>query len=123
MSQRSFFAALTLTVAGAGLVSAGTAVAGSDLCDNNYGCIYDENDFVGLIGKKAGGAGMSNVPPSVNDSMESWENKATISGCWYEHANGGGTQFDLPAESEDNNLGWTLADELSSWRMSGICYT
>lgn len=97
------------------------AIAGGIDCDANRACIYDGNGFVGIIGERAAGGGVVNVPSSYNDKMDSWENKTNTDAAWYYNANGGGNCREMDSLSEDSNVNVLNSDELSSWRTDRGC--
>lgn len=103
------------------VVAPAVATAGSNLCPSNSGCIYTDNNFVGLLGYKAAGATYSNVSSGANDKMDSWENKAYGAGAWWYDQNKQGKCYTMYARSDNPNLGVFPSDELSSWRMNGGC--
>lgn len=106
---------------GSGVMASGVADAGSDLCPGNRACIYDHNDFSGLLGTKGPGTGLKNVSKRSNDKTDSWENKTRRSGAWYQDSNGEGKCHNLDRLSQKANLSVFPSDELSSWRMNRKC--
>lgn len=115
-----------LLIAGAAL--AGTvamvpavAHAGSVDCDSNRVCIYDGNNFVGIIGERAPGNGLANIRSRYNDKMDSWENKTNSDSAWYHDIIGNGNCNDMDSQNQDTNINFIDSDELSSWRTNGEC--
>ncbi len=98
-----------------------SAEAGSNLCPASTACIYTDNNYVGLLGTKSGGSGLSNVSSGANDKTDSWENKTSRNGAWYYDANAGGNCHNMTSGTQNPNLGVFPSDELSSWRMNGSC--
>jgi hypothetical protein len=103
----------------AGALSTGSA--GSSLCPSSRACIYTDNNYIGLLGYKSGGSGLSNVSAGANDKTDSWENKTSSNGRWYYDVNAGGNCYNMASHTENPNLGWAPSDELSSWAMNGLC--
>jgi len=112
---------IALVLAGSGVMAAGMAEAGSNLCPNNRACIYDHNDFVALLGTKGPGAGLTNVSKPANDKTDSWENKTRRNGAWHYDANGGGKCNNMKRKTQKANLHFFPSDELTSWRMNRLC--
>lgn len=99
----------------------GAASAGGADCDANRACIYDGNNFVGIIGERASGGGVVNVPSAFNDKMDSWENKTSIDAAWYYDVGGNGDCVEMDSLNEDNDINVFDSDELSSWRTDRGC--
>ena len=113
---------VTSVLVGSGLLASGiSASAGSNLCDPNRACIYDHNDFAGLLGTKGPDQPLDNVSASANDKTDSWENKTARNGAWYYDANAGGNCNTMSSHKEDANLAVFPSDELSSWKTNGAC--
>jgi hypothetical protein len=113
---------IAAAILSAAVVAPTAAQAGSALCPAARACIYIDRDFVGLLGTKSGGSGLTNVSSSANDRTSSWENKTTSNGAWFFDVNGGGNCRDMRRGTELAALSnFGSADELSSWRMTGLC--
>jgi len=118
--RRVTFAASAILVAT--ILAPTTAQAGSNLCPSARACIYVNSGFVGLLGTKSGGSGLTNVSAGANDTTSSWENKTGSNGAWYFDQNGGGNCRTMTAGTEISKLSnFGSADELSSWKMNGTC--
>lgn len=111
--------AVTAVLAGAGL--APVALAGSSLCPRANVCIYDHDQFNGLLAARSGGQGAVNVGGAINDKMTSWENKSSYNARWYRDANSSGTCNNMARYSENGNVGWWNSDILTSWATDGGC--
>lgn len=107
----------------AGISAANASLPGAPTCGGSslHVCIYSNNDYVGLIGDRAPGGGVTNVAANYNDTMDSWWNETDTHGRWYYNANGTGTCSNLKKSSRDANIGVFPSDELSSWATNGLC--
>jgi hypothetical protein len=115
--------AVSAAIIGAGLIASAPTIAsaGNPLCSANRVCIYDSADWVGLLGERAPGNARVNVATAINDKTSSWENKTTTNARWYEAANGTGQCHTMNANREDNFVGLTDNDTLTSWATNGAC--
>ncbi|MEH0973843.1 hypothetical protein V6U77_22210 [Micromonospora sp. CPCC 205546] len=109
-------------IAAGGLAFPAAASAGNPgLCGGTWVCIYDGNNWVGLLGSRDPGGGLVNVSASANDHMDSWENKTNTNAAWcYDH-DGGGNCRTMGKLAEDPNVNFLNSDELSSWRTDRGC--
>lgn len=115
--------AVAIIAAGTGIAAPmSTAGAGSNLCDSNRVCIYESNDYVGLLGQRSAGQKRVNVSSKAEDKMDSWENKTSTNARWYHKKTGdGGKCVNMLAKKQDNNINVIDSDELSSWATNGAC--
>ncbi|WP_313555223.1 peptidase inhibitor family I36 protein [Miniimonas arenae] len=109
-----------LTMGAIGLPMA-SAQAGSNLCGSSLACIYIDPAWVGLLGTKSGGSGLSNVSSGADNKTSSWENKTGSNGAWYTLANGTGSCFAMPKGSEVSSIPFPNYDKLTSWKVNGGC--
>lgn len=117
-------------IAGVGLsIGLGTPLAtpgisvGANGCDAARVCIFDENNFIDRMGSGAAGGGRVNVSDANNDRTDSWDNNTGTNAAWYynfTYENADNCR-NMPARSEDPNLGVFNSDELSSWRTDRGC--
>lgn len=105
------------------LVSVGPASAALSDCPSNYMCMWGNNDFKWMIGKRFhGNETIANLSGDANDEMDSWANRsATHIGCMFEHAGGGGARQTMAKVSSDNNVAPWHSDEITSWRTKNGC--
>lgn len=110
-------------IAGSGVIgSAMASNAGSTLCTgSDKVCIYDDLNWVGLLGSRSTTSGAQNVSTGANDKTSSWENERGTGARWYTDANSSGTCRSMPANSEDSYVGDTYNDKLTSWATNGTC--
>lgn len=116
-------AVATGMLVGAGfLAGIGSASAHLSDCNNNYMCMWGNNDFNWMLGERFHGNGIANLPSWANDQMDSWANKSsTYTGCMYQHSNAGGDRQTMGRASNDNNVAYWNSDEVSSWRTQHGC--
>jgi Peptidase inhibitor family I36 len=113
---------VTSIIVGSGILGSGMAAsAGSNLCPSDRACIYDDNNFVALLGTKGPDQPLTNVSSGANDKTDSWENKTNTTGAWYYDANGGGKCNTMGRHDENPNLSVFPSDELSSWKTTAGC--
>lgn len=103
------------------LASGATVVAVEPLCRKARVCIYDGNDYVGLLGARRSGLGVMNVSRRYDNKMDSWQNKTRKDAAWYYKRNGKGKCTDMDARESDPNINFLASDELSSWKTNGDC--
>ena len=109
---------LAAALAGAALVTVPTAsTAGSSLCAGARVCIYDDANWVALLGSRAAGGGNANVSTANNDRMTSWENKTKTNARWHID----GTCRNMAKSSELYYVTSTYNDKLTSWATNGAC--
>ena len=108
---------------GTGLLAGGSAEAALNQCTGNDTCMWANNDYGGAFANKAEGAGTAaNVPSSINNAMDSWQNRSgTYGSCGYAGTNGSGDQQQWNASTKDNNVNAANSDEVSSWRTRYGC--
>ncbi|GAB4107422.1 hypothetical protein GCM10028790_64410 [Micromonospora taraxaci] len=115
-------AAATLGIVALFVVPGVAAAGNPGVCKSNKMCIYNDNDFSGLIDiPRDPGGGIRTVSSKDNDKMDSWENRTSSRGSWYYDANGGGDCVRMTENSEDNNINVFDSDELTSWRTDRGC--
>jgi hypothetical protein len=90
VSMRVLASSVLVAAAGVATVPQ-VAQAGNPLCGASRVCIYDDLNWVGLLGERAAGGGSVNVGSGSNDKMSSWENKTSTNGRWHTDANSSGT--------------------------------
>jgi hypothetical protein len=112
--------AIVVVLVGAAVAASGVA-SGNYNCNAGEGCIYDDNNYIALLATKNAGAGLTNVGSGANDKTDSWRNESSRHGAWYYDVNGGGNCYNLVRHSSNPNLSVNPSDELSSWRMNGLC--
>lgn len=100
---------------------ASQANAGSNLCPSKQVCIYEDNNFVGLMGYRRAGLGIMNVSGKNNDIMSSYENKSGTNARWCHDADGKGRCVTMLAYRSDNDINTWDDDELTSWATNGSC--
>jgi hypothetical protein len=119
MALKALAAAAVLVTAG---LVPGVAQAGNDdMCPDGTVCIYDGNDWVGYLERRAPGQGVWDTPRWAEDHMDSWENRTAEDAAWYHDRKGTGRCVDMLGDREDGNINVRDSDELSSWRTDGSC--
>ncbi|MDP8562351.1 hypothetical protein [Cutibacterium acnes] len=83
--------------------------------------MYEDNNFVGLMGYRRAGLGIMNVSSKNNDIMSSYENKSGANARWYHDADGKGRCVTMLAYRSDNDINTWDDDELTSWATNGSC--
>ena len=122
MKFKSKIAALAVAGAiGAGVFLASPAQAGSNLCPAYMNCIYQDADYVSLLGYRGTGVALFNLSASANDKMTSWENKTGARAAWYDDTNGGGGCHNMGIGQQNPNVGSSQNDSMSSWKTTGSC--
>lgn len=112
--------ALAAVAATAVVSTGGTSAAGSNLCTNTSVCIYDDANWVGLLGKRSTSTGWIGVSAGANDQTSSWENDRSTGARWAWHSDHTGCRS-MPAHREDNYIAEPDNDELSAWATNGVC--
>lgn len=122
MKFKSKIAALAVAcIVGAGLLLASPAQAGSSLCPAYMNCLYQDANFVSLLGYRGADVTLFNLSTAANDKMTSWENKSWNDAAYYENINGGGFCRSMLSGTENANVGAALNDKMSSWKTTGRC--
>ncbi|MCD1042086.1 hypothetical protein LI926_03600 [Cutibacterium acnes] len=83
--------------------------------------MYEDNNFVGLMGYRRAGLGIMNVSSKNNDIMSSYENESDTNARWYHDADGKGRCVTMLAYRSDNDINTWDDDELTSWATNGSC--
>jgi len=109
-------------LAGTTMLAAGAAASATEpLCQRNRVCIFDGNDFAGLLGARRPGGRLKNVSSTANDKTDSWKNRTRRNAAWYHDRGGEGDCTRMKRRSEDPNINFFDSDELSSWRTNRGC--
>lgn len=105
-----------LAASGMGMGMTAADAAMSD-CGANRMCVWGNNDFKWMLDDRPHGSKTKkNLTGDKNDEMDSWANRsATYRGCMYEHNDGGGSRWYMAKNSNDNNVGPSPSDDVSSW--------
>ena len=119
LSKRIFAGAVTLSLLGGGVAAA--QAASPTLCPSNRVCLFDHQDYVGLLGYRQGGGGLVSISSGANDKMSSWSNKTGSHGAWYANQNGGGGCYTMHPNTNNRYVGILFNDQASSWRTDRSC--
>lgn len=123
MSRLRKYAAATFAAAAVvagGLVAAAPANA-SYYCATNYVCLYDYDNYTGLLEERSGGSVYTwNLPVADRDKTASWGNDSLYDTGLYDELNGTGTCWQLNAKS-NGSFTWTVRDRAESWRTANGC--
>jgi len=113
---------ISFLLAGTTMLAAGAAVsAGEAPCPKNKVCIFDGNDYSGLLDSRRPGGRLRNVSSAASDGMDSWINQTKKNAAWYHDINGKGNCHDMKRMSRDPNINFFASDELSSWKTNRGC--
>jgi hypothetical protein len=99
---------------------AAPALAGSVDCGSSRLCIYTNSNFSGLLASRTTG-GILNLIAEDDNRMDSWENKASTNGAWYDDRDGRGACNTMSANRENAYVGYFARNGMSSWRFDGAC--
>lgn len=120
--RKSILLVGALALAGLAAPTAGQAAL-SD-CNNNYMCVWGNNDYVWKLAEQAHGqdSWLDPFNAEENDENDSWANRsATYTGCMAEHTNGGGDRLTMAKLSNDNDMAWFNSNETSSMKTKNGC--
>lgn len=105
---------------GGSVIATAPAMA-AELCPTNKVCLFDSRDYASLLGYRSGGLGLANMSAGANDKMSSWKNRTIYTGAWYTNANGGGSCYNLNANTNNPYVGFAFNDKASSWKTNRGC--
>jgi len=107
-------------VAGSLLLGTGVSAWPAD-CGSGRVCLYDYYDFVGQLGWRSAGNGISNISSANDNKMASWSNHTGTNAAWYDKVNANGGCWTMGAQSQNSALAIWERDTASSWKTDGGC--
>ena len=101
-SRIALAAVLAFAASWAGIT---VAHAAPTSCSSNRVCVYDNINYSTQLGWRTAGFALQDVSSGNNDKMSSWSNNSAKNACWYQHANGGGSKYQMNQYTDNPTSG------------------
>lgn len=107
-----------LALAGTAFIGTQAAVAANN-CSFNQACLYDYDNYTGLLATKDAGDPLTNLHGYARNNTASIGNDSNYYGCAYDHWNGAGKSWKIDPRHSFAFYSPFERDRIESWKLDG----